>query len=187
MWAIPVKSVRDPPLKSTMLTPSDRDRLQSTCRRAQQALLSLQKSDGHWCGELQGDSILESEYILMKFILGQERAPMRDGRDGWETLTKIANYLRKLQRADGGWGQYPGSDIDLSATVKAYFALKLMGDDSQSPHMIKAKEVIRTSGALNSATVSRTSTWPASVRFHGMPCPPFPRSWCICRAHSIST
>ena len=40
---------------------------------AQRYLLSIQHADGHWCGELQGDSILESEYILMKFILGQER------------------------------------------------------------------------------------------------------------------
>ena len=58
------------------LTAADRARLTTTCRRAIDALLSLQKSDGHWCGELQGDSILESEYILMKFILGQEREPM---------------------------------------------------------------------------------------------------------------
>lgn len=111
--------------------------------------MSLQNADGHWCGELQGDSILESEYILMKFIVGQERAPMRDGRDGWETLTKIANYLRRLQRPDGGWGQFPGSGIDISATVKAYFALKLMGDDSQSPQMLKAREVIRSSASAS--------------------------------------
>jgi squalene-hopene/tetraprenyl-beta-curcumene cyclase len=98
---------------------TDHERLESVRQRAIKALLSLQRADGHWCGELQGDSILESEYLLMKFILGQERQPMADGRDGWATLSKIANYLRSLQRPDGAWGQYPGSGIDLSASVKA--------------------------------------------------------------------
>jgi hypothetical protein len=56
-----------------------------------------------------------SEYLLMKFILGQERQPMADGRDGWQTLTKIAAYLRSLQRDDGSWGQYPGSASPTSA------------------------------------------------------------------------
>ena len=120
--------------------------LLTTCRRAIAALVSLQKHDGHWCGELQGDSILESEYILMKFILGQERQPMADGRDGWRTLQRIANYLRSLQREDGGWGQYPGSSIDPSATVKGYFALKLMGDSPDAPHMCRAREAIISGG-----------------------------------------
>ena len=54
----------------------------------------------------------------------------------------IANYLRSLQQADGGWSMYPGGKADLSGTVKAYFALKLMGDDANSPHMRKARQVV---------------------------------------------
>lgn len=122
------------------------DQLAETLERAIAALISLQRADGHWCGELQGDSILESEYILMKFILGQEREPLADGRDGWETLQKIANYMRVLQREDGSWGQYPGAAADLSATVKAYFALRLLGDDPQSDSMRKAREVVIAHG-----------------------------------------
>ncbi len=115
---------------------------------AVEALISLQRIDGHWCAELEGDSILQSEYLLMKFILGQEHEKMADGRPGWEVMQKIARYLRRQQRDDGGWGQYPGSDIDLSATVKAYFALKLMGDDPRAEHMAKAREIsIRLGGA----------------------------------------
>ncbi|MEE4298056.1 MAG: squalene--hopene cyclase, partial [Pseudomonadales bacterium] len=68
------------------------------------------------------------------------------GRDGWDTLVRITNELRARQRDDGGWGQYPGSDIDLSATVKGYFALKLMGDDPAAPHMIAARKRIRELG-----------------------------------------
>ncbi len=110
------------------------------------ALLSLQRDDGHWCAELEGDSILQSEYLLMKFILGHERQPMADGRDGWHTLEMIARYLRRQQRDDGGWGQYPGSGVDISATVKGYFALKLMGDDVNAPHMTAARQMILKMG-----------------------------------------
>jgi squalene-hopene/tetraprenyl-beta-curcumene cyclase len=110
------------------------------------ALLSLQKPDGHWCGELQGDSILASEYLLMKFILGQENAPMRDGRPAREVLARIAAWMKSMQRDDGTWGQYPGAAMDLSATVKAYFTLKLLGEDPAAPHMTKARAAIRASG-----------------------------------------
>ncbi len=111
-----------------------------------EALLSVQHDDGHFCGELQGDSILQSEYLLMKFILCQEDEPMADGRSGSEVLPKIANYLRGLQRDDGSWGQYPGAGADLSATVKGYFALKLMGDDPDAQHMVKARQVVLNHG-----------------------------------------
>lgn len=113
--------------------------------RAVVALRSLQKADGHWCAELEGDSILESEYILMKWILGQERETFVDG-GAPERLEKIVNELRAQQRDDGGWGQYPGSGIDVSATVKAYLCLKLHGDDPQAPHMVRARETIHRLG-----------------------------------------
>ena len=110
------------------------------------ALLSVQHDDGHFCGELQGDSILQSEYLLMKFILSQEHEPMADGRPAGEVLPKIATYLRSLQRDDGSWGQYPGAGADLSATVKGYFALKLMGDDPDAQHMVEARQVVLNHG-----------------------------------------
>src|SRR5690349_14759663 len=72
--------------------------------RAKTALLKLQHEQGYWVGELQGDSILESEYLLMKFILSQENDP---------ELPLIANYLRRLQMSDGGWSMYPGGKADL--------------------------------------------------------------------------
>lgn len=128
------------------LTTEDRSLFRRTLNNALDALTGLQREDGHFCGELEGDSILQSEYILMKFILGQENQPMADGAGGWETLTWIARYLRRQQREDGGWGQYPGSGIDISATVKGYFALKLMGDSPDAAHMRKARQVIADLG-----------------------------------------
>jgi squalene-hopene/tetraprenyl-beta-curcumene cyclase len=105
--------------------------------RARQCLLARQFPQGHWVGELQGDSILESEYILLKFILAQEEDP---------DLPLIANYLRHLQLPNGGWNMYPGGQPDLSGTVKGYFALKLMGDRPEAPHMVRARDLIRRLG-----------------------------------------
>ena len=106
--------------------------------RATECLVSMQQESGFWCGELEGDSILQSEYILLKFIVEQEDDPR---------LHRIANYLRKQQRAsDGAWIQYPGGKPDLSATVKAYFALKLLGDKPQDAHMTRARELILSLG-----------------------------------------
>jgi squalene-hopene/tetraprenyl-beta-curcumene cyclase len=102
--------------------------------RATDCLVQLQNDTGFWCGELEGDSILQSEYILLKFIIEHENDPR---------LPKIAEYLRRQQRdSDGAWVQYPGGRPDLSATVKAYFALKLMGDGIDAPHMKKARSLI---------------------------------------------
>jgi len=117
-------------------------RVRQSLDRAIDALLSKQHEDGYWCAELEGDSILQSEYILMAWIIGEEKDPR---------LVKITNYLREQQREDGSWGQYPGGKVgggalDLSATVKGYFSLKLAGDDPQAPHMVKARELILKNG-----------------------------------------
>lgn len=108
------------------------------------ALEGMQREDGHFCGELEGDSILQSEYLLMKWILRQED-------QGGDVLKRIAAHLRWQQRDDGGWGQFPGSDNDLSATVKGYFVLKLMGDDPEAPHMQKARDVVLAMGGAERA------------------------------------
>ncbi|HYK92109.1 MAG TPA: squalene--hopene cyclase [Acidobacteriota bacterium] len=111
-------------------------------------LVSMQDSSGYWCAELEGDSILQSEYILLKFIVEMENDPR---------MPKIANHLRKQQReSDGAWIQYPGGKPDLSATVKGYFALKLMGDDINAPHMKKARDlVLKLGGAERCNTYSK--------------------------------
>lgn len=131
-----------------MSTPSHAERadFSATLDRGLRALLSLQRPDGHWCAELEGDSILQSEYILMKWMLDQERQPLADGSDGVEKLARLTRMLRKQRRPDGGWGQYPGSAVDLSATVKAYFCLKLAGDDPRSPEMRRTRDLVVAMG-----------------------------------------
>src|SRR6185295_3266918 len=109
-------------------------------KSAQEYLLNIQHPDGHWCGELEGDTILESEYILtMHFI----------GRSGEDRVRKAANYIRQKQLATGGWAIYEGGPPEVSASAKAYFVLKLLGDDPNAPHMQKARDVIRELGGLD--------------------------------------
>ncbi len=136
-----------------------RARVQDSLDRAVDALFSKQHDDGHWCAELEGDSILSSEYLLMKAILGQRTQSDAEWTnapcDSSARYEKICAYLRALQRADGTWGQYPGSGPDISATVKAYFALKIFGDDPDAPHMRAAREAsLRLGGAERINTFS---------------------------------
>jgi squalene-hopene/tetraprenyl-beta-curcumene cyclase len=100
---------------------------------ARHCLLNLQQQDGHWVAELQGDTILESEYVLLMAFLGREHE---------ERIAKAARYILSQERPDGGWSNYPGGPVDLSVTVKAYFALKLAGHDIQAPYMVRARSAI---------------------------------------------
>src|SRR5215471_17463291 len=113
--------------------------VESAIESAQRYLLSIQHADGHWCGELEGDTILESEYILTLHFLG---------RLGEDRVRKAADYLRRKQLPGGGWPNYEGGPPDVSVSVKAYFALKLVGDDADAPHMARAREVIRRLGGI---------------------------------------
>jgi squalene-hopene/tetraprenyl-beta-curcumene cyclase len=97
----------------------------------------MQQADGHWVGELQGDTILESEYVLLMAFLG---------REGEDVCRKAANYILRQQMAEGGWNNYPGGPADLSVSVKAYFALKLTGHDPDASYMRRARQVILSLG-----------------------------------------
>jgi len=115
--------------------------LHRAIENARNCLLAKQQTDGHWVGELQGDTILESEYVLLMAFLG---------REGGEVCRKAARYLLQQQMPAGGWSNYPDGPADLSVSVKAYFALKLTGHNPQAPYMCRAREVIRAlGGAVN--------------------------------------
>jgi squalene-hopene/tetraprenyl-beta-curcumene cyclase len=105
--------------------------------RARKALLQRQHEDGHWVGELQGDTILESEYVLLMAFLG---------REGELRVCKAARYILAQQNASGGWSNYPGGPDDLSVSVKAYFALKVAGHDRNEEYMQRACAAIRALG-----------------------------------------
>ncbi|MGC8640309.1 MAG: squalene--hopene cyclase [Isosphaeraceae bacterium] len=122
------------------------DELEAAQERTRNWLLSLQNTDGHWVGELEGDTILESEYILLLAFLGRQTDPV---------CAKCARYLLDLQLPGGGWAIYPGGPPEISASVKAYFALKLVGYSADDPALARARKVILDAGgahACNSFT-----------------------------------
>jgi squalene-hopene/tetraprenyl-beta-curcumene cyclase len=113
--------------------------------KATAALLRLQRSDGHWVFELEADATIPAEYVLLRHYLGEPvDAPLE---------AKIANYLRRIQGAHGGWPLFYAGDFDMSASVKAYFALKMIGDDIDAPHMRRAREAIRSRGGAAETNV----------------------------------
>ncbi len=94
------------------------DSRETAIERSSDWLITRQYDEGHWVAELEGDTILESEYVLLLAFLGLETDPVCGG---------MARYIRDHQLENGGWAIYPGGPTDVSASVKAYFALKLVG------------------------------------------------------------
>jgi squalene-hopene/tetraprenyl-beta-curcumene cyclase len=110
------------------------------------ALLKEQRADGHWVFELEADATIPSEYVLLVHYLAET--------PNLELERKIGNYLRRIQNPKhGGWPLYHDGAFDISATVKAYFALRMIGDDINAPHMVRAREAIRARGGAIKANV----------------------------------
>ena len=123
-----------------VLTATANSALDTAIDRATAALLAAQRPDGHWVFELEADATIPAEYVLLVHHLG-ETADL-----GLER--KIGVYLRRIQGAHGGWPLYHGGPLDLSATVKVYFALKMIGDPVDAPHMARARgEILARGGA----------------------------------------
>jgi squalene-hopene/tetraprenyl-beta-curcumene cyclase len=108
------------------------------------ALRDRQHGDGHWVFELEADATIPSEYILLEHFLDEIDDPLQ---------TKIAVYLRERQGEHGGWPVFHGGDIDISASVKAYFALKLAGDSPGASHMVRARDAILAHGGAAECNV----------------------------------
>ena len=112
---------------------------------ASKALLAQQREDGHWCFELEADATIPAEYVLLRHFRGE--AP----DVGLERL--IAVYLRRIQGDHGGWPLVHAGPLDISASVKAYFALKMIGDAVDAPHMARAREAILAHGGAARSNV----------------------------------
>ena len=117
--------------------PQDAAALDGAVERAAAALLRQQRPDGHWVYELEADATIPAEYILLQHYLDEIDDPLQQ---------ELARYLRSIQGADGGWPLFHGGAADLSATVKAYFALKAVGDAADAPHMARARKLVLERG-----------------------------------------
>lgn len=112
-------------------------RLSGAIARTRDYLLKHQDVEGFWVGELEGDTILESEYILLLAYLGKGQS---------EIARRAARYILSKQLPGGGWAIYPGGPLEISASVKAYLALKITGTSPDAPAMQAACRAIRAVG-----------------------------------------
>jgi squalene-hopene/tetraprenyl-beta-curcumene cyclase len=116
--------------------------------RARASLTAEQRPDGHFVYELEADATIPAEYVLLEHYLD---------RIDPELEQKIGVYLRRIQgdhaTNPGGWPLFFGGKFDLSASVKAYFALKAIGDDPAAPHMSRARNLILAHGGAERANV----------------------------------
>jgi squalene-hopene/tetraprenyl-beta-curcumene cyclase len=122
--------------------------LERSIASAADALLGLQQADGHWVFELEADDTIPAEYVLLRHHIGE---PVDAGLEA-----KIANYMMRRQGTHGGWSLVQDGPFDMSASVKAYFALKMIGHSVDAPHMARAREAIRSrGGAIHSNVFTR--------------------------------
>lgn len=113
--------------------------------RATSFVLGMQEPEqGYWADELEADSTLTSEYIMLRYFLGKVDR---------QKQAKAVQYLRDTQLPDGGWAIYHGGPSEISASIKAYFALKLAGVSPHEPFMQKAREGILAKGGVQRANV----------------------------------
>jgi squalene-hopene/tetraprenyl-beta-curcumene cyclase len=128
----------------------ERERVAAAIRHSSNALLERQAPEGFWCGELTADTTLESDYILLQLWLHQPDGaawnPPTEGR-----IRKAARSILERQLPDGGFNTYTGGPADVSATVKAYCALKLAGLEASSDPLRRARERILALGGLQAA------------------------------------
>src|SRR5688500_6444131 len=112
---------------------------------AREGMLALQKEDGHWCFPLEADCTIPAEYVLMMHFMDEVDV---------ELETRIARFIREEQDPKhGGWPLYYEGHFDLSCTIKAYYALKIVGDSPDAPHMARARAAILAHGGAARANV----------------------------------
>ncbi len=118
---------------------------EALAREAGDELLGLQRPDGHFIFELEADTTIPSEYIFLNHFLGRLEP---------ELEAELAEYIRSEQNErHGGWPLFYDGDFNISASVKAYYALKLVGDDPDAPHMVRARKAILDYGGAETANV----------------------------------
>src|SRR4249920_848817 len=119
--------------------------VEGAIRAATDAILAEQRPDGHWVYELEADATIPAEYVLMVHYFAET--------PNLELERKIGVYLRRIQGKHDGWPLFHEGAFDMSASVKAYFALKMIGDDIDADHMRRAREAILSRGGAEMSNV----------------------------------
>ncbi len=119
-------------------------RLDGIIEEAREWLTGQQAEDGHLAFELEADATIPADYILLNHYLGEIDEAVE---------AKLAAYLRSTQGSHGGWPLYHDGELNISASVKAYYALKLTGEDIDAPHMAWARKAILDHGGAAKSNV----------------------------------
>jgi len=119
--------------------------IEAAVSRATQALLATQRAEGHFVFELEADVSIPADYILFQHFLGQPADAELEG--------KIATFIRRQQAAHDGWPLFTDGAFNISSSVKAYFALKAVGDSPEADHMRRARAAILAHGGAANANV----------------------------------
>ena len=120
------------------------DALDAAVQRAADALTQRQNPDGHWVFELEADATIPAEYVLLLHFLDRADPKIE---------VRIGTYLRATQADHGGWPLFHDGAFNISASVKAYFALKMIGDSADAPHMVRARDAILAAGGAERSNV----------------------------------
>jgi squalene-hopene/tetraprenyl-beta-curcumene cyclase len=126
----------------------DRTTTETKVKRAiaasQNYLLSIQNPEGYWWAELESNVSITAEVVLLHKIWGTDKT---------RSLHKVETYLRREQREHGGWELYYGDGGELSTSVEAYMALKLLGVSENDPAMVKARKFILDRGGISKTRI----------------------------------
>jgi squalene-hopene/tetraprenyl-beta-curcumene cyclase len=119
-------------------------RAELACDRARDYLLRTQDGEGWWKGLLETNVTMDAEDLLLREFLGIRTE---------DETAAAARWIRSQQREDGSWASFYGGPQELSTTIEAYVALRLAGDATDAPHMVKAREVILALGGIEASRV----------------------------------
>lgn len=120
------------------------NQLKDAIAASQNFLFSQQYPEGYWWAELQSNVTIISEVILLHKIWGTDKT---------RPLYKAETYLRSQQRDHGGWELFYGDGGELSTTVEAYMALKILGVSETDSALIKAKQFILEQGGITKTRI----------------------------------
>lgn len=111
---------------------------------SQEYLLSIQNPAGYWWAELESNVTITAEVVLLHKIWGTDQK---------RPLHKVAAYLRQEQREHGGWELFYGDGGELSTSVEAYMALRLLGVPASDPAMVRARRFILERGGISKTRI----------------------------------
>ncbi len=123
--------------------------IEEAIRKSSEYFYRVQYPEGYWWAELESNVTITSEYVMLACLLGIPIAGKKKS---------IVKYLLRHQNENGAWGLYYGDGGELSTSIEAYFALKLLGEDPSSEPLAKARAFILQRGGIEAARVF-TKIW----------------------------